>query len=241
LNIDESGESENEKEVLDSNDSVNKAVNDAHGVNVGEDNDNENPCANMKGNCGEDQDDVVDWDNTELKGNGGEDQDDVVDWDNTELKGNGDEDQDDVVDWNETDQKGNSGKDQDDIVDWDEKELHYAKVASADPLHVVDGAWQNETQDQQTNIAGHFAEKQKESSNIINKYCTTTKISNKFDSDAGVLDIFGGNFKAELNTNTGLAMKSDALDVYVSGPFRNAETKKSHYVVVYGSLEKPGL
>jgi hypothetical protein len=136
------------------------------------------------------------------------------------------------VDWNETDQKGNGGEDQDGVVDWDEKELQYAKVASADPLHVVEGAWQNETQDQQTNIEGHFAEKQEETSNIINKDCTTTKIGNKFDSDAGVLDILGGNFKTKLKTNTGLAMKSDALDVYVSGPFRNAKTKKSHCVVV---------
>ncbi len=97
LDIGESGESENDKEVLDSNASFNKAINGAHGVNVGEDNDNDNPCANMKGNCGEDQDVVVGWDNTELKGDGGKDQDDVVEWDNTELKGNGGEDQDDVV------------------------------------------------------------------------------------------------------------------------------------------------
>ncbi len=102
----------------------------------------------------------------------------------------------------------------------------------------MNDAWHNETQDQQTNIAGHFAEKQEESSNIINKDCTTTKISNKFDSDAGVLDVFGGNFEAKLKTNTGLAMKSDALDVYVSGSFRNARTKKSQYVVVYGSFGK---
>jgi hypothetical protein len=102
----------------------------------------------------------------------------------------------------------------------------------------VGGAWQNETQDQQTKFAGHFAEEQQESSNIIKKDSTTTKISNKFDSDAGVLDIFWGNFKAELKTNAGLAMKSDALDVYVSGPFRNARTKNSHYVVVYGIFGK---
>ncbi len=53
-----------------------------------------------------------------------------------------------------------------------------------------------------------------------------------------MFDIFGGNFKAELATNTGLAMKLDAMDVYVSGPFRNAKTKKSHYVVMYGNFGK---
>ena len=197
LDIGESGQSENESEVFDGSDSVNKAIND------------------------------LGWDNKEPKGNGGEDQDDVID-----------KDQDDDVDWNETDQIGSGGTDQNDVVAWDEDELQYAKVASADPLHVVGGAWQNEIQDQQTKFAGHFAEEQQESSNIIKKDSTTTKISNKFDSDASVLDIFGGNFKAELKTNAGLAMKSDALDVYVSGPFRNARTKKSHYVVVYGSFGK---
>ncbi len=53
-----------------------------------------------------------------------------------------------------------------------------------------------------------------------------------------MLDIFWGNFKAELKTNAGLAMKSDALDVCISGPLRNARTKKSHYVVVHGSFGK---
>ncbi len=106
LVIGESGQLENEKEVFDSSDSVNKAIND------------------------------VGWDNKKLKGNGGEDQDDVID-----------ENQDDAVDWNETDQNGSGGTDQNDVVAWDEEELQYAKVASADHLHVVGGAWQNETQD----------------------------------------------------------------------------------------------
>jgi hypothetical protein len=33
-------------------------------------------------------------------------------------------------------------------------------------------------------------------------------------------------------------MKPYALDVYVSVPFRNAKTKKSHYVVVYRNFGK---
>ena len=246
LDIGESGQSENESEVFDGSDSVNKAIND-----VGCDN------KEPKGNGGEDQDDVidkdqdddVDWNETDQIGSGGTDQNDVVAWDEEELQyakvASADPLhvvdgawQNKTQDWNETDQKGNGGKDQDDVVAWDEDELQYAKVASADHLHVVGGAWQNKTQDQQTKFAGHFAEEQQESSNIIKKDSTTTKISNKFDSDASVLDIFGGNFKAELKTNAGLAMKSDALDVYVSGPFRNVRTKKSHYVVVYGSFGK---
>jgi hypothetical protein len=33
-------------------------------------------------------------------------------------------------------------------------------------------------------------------------------------------------------------MKSEALDVYVSNPFRNAQTKQTHYVVIYGFFGK---
>jgi hypothetical protein len=64
--------------------------------------------------------------------------------------------------------------------------------------------------------------------NISNTDHMTSNMSNKFDSDVGVFDIFGENFKAELAMNTILAMKSDTLDVYNSGPFRNARTKLTH-------------
>ncbi len=33
-------------------------------------------------------------------------------------------------------------------------------------------------------------------------------------------------------------MKSEALDVYVSNLFRNAKTKQTHYVVIYGFFGK---
>jgi len=40
-----------------------------------------------------------------------------------------------------------------------------------------------------------------------------------------VFETFGGNFKDEFAKSCNKAMKSEALDVYVSNPFRNAQTK----------------
>ena len=70
-------------------------------------------------------------------------------------------------------------------------------------------------------------------SNTNNTDHTPSNVSNKFDCVVGVFDTFGGNFKDKLAKSCNTAMKSDALDVYVSSPFRNAQTKQSHYVVVY--------
>ena len=55
--------------------------------------------------------------------------------------------------------------------------------------------------------------------NISNTDHMTSNMSNKFDSDVGVFDIFGGNFKVQLAMNTNLA---------ISDPFRNARTKLTH-------------
>ena len=61
-------------------------------------------------------------------------------------------------------------------------------------------------------------------SNTNNTDYTPSNVSNKFDFGAGVFDTFGGIFKVELAKICKKAMKSDTLDVYVSSPFRNAQT-----------------
>ncbi len=52
---------------------------------------------------------------------------------------------------------------------------------------------------------------------------TTTNISNKFDGDTDVLEMFGSDFKEELAVINDKVIKSDALDVRVSGPFNNVK------------------
>jgi len=74
--------------------------------------------------------------------------------------------------------------------------------------------------------------------NTNNTDHTPSNVSNKFDDAVGVFDTFGGNFKDELAKSCKKDMKSEALDVYVSNPFRNAQTKQTHYVVIYGFFGK---
>jgi hypothetical protein len=53
--------------------------------------------------------------------------------------------------------------------------------------------------------------------------------------------VAGRNFKEELSNNISKAIKSNALDVYVTGPFNNLKTGKSHFVVIFGSFLKGWL
>ncbi len=77
-------------------------------------------------------------------------------------------------------------------------------------------------------------------SNTNNTDHTPSNVSNKFDDAVGVFDTFGGNFKDKLAKRCNKALKSEALDVYMSNPFRNAQTKQTHYVVIYVFFEKLG-
>jgi hypothetical protein len=67
---------------------------------------------------------------------------------------------------------------------------------------------------------------------------TTTNISNNFDGDTDVFDMFGSDVKEELAVNNDKVIKSDALDVHFRGPFNNVKTKQTHYVVVFRSVGK---
>jgi hypothetical protein len=66
----------------------------------------------------------------------------------------------------------------------------------------------------------------------------SSNVNTKFDVDADVFDLCGGTFKEELSTNISKAIKSNALDVYVTGPFNNLKTGKKHFAVIFGSFLK---
>jgi hypothetical protein len=65
-----------------------------------------------------------------------------------------------------------------------------------------------------------------------------SNVNTKFDVDADVFDLRGGTFKEELSTNISKAIKSNALDVYVTGLFNNIKTGKSHFAVIFGAFLK---
>jgi hypothetical protein len=66
----------------------------------------------------------------------------------------------------------------------------------------------------------------------------SSNVNGKFDVDADGFDSCGGTFKEELSTNISKAIKSNALNAYVTGPFNNLKTGKSHFAVIFGSFLK---
>ncbi len=66
----------------------------------------------------------------------------------------------------------------------------------------------------------------------------SSNVNTKFDVEADVFDLCGGTFKEELSTNISKAITSNALDVYVTGPFNNLNTGKSRFAVIFGSFLK---
>jgi hypothetical protein len=66
----------------------------------------------------------------------------------------------------------------------------------------------------------------------------SSNIHTKFDVDGDLFDLCGGNFKEELSSNISKFIKSNLLDVYVTGPFNNGKSGKSHFVVIFGAFLK---
>jgi hypothetical protein len=66
----------------------------------------------------------------------------------------------------------------------------------------------------------------------------SSNVNTKFDDGTDVFDLCGKTFKEELSTNISKAIKSNALDVYVTGPFNNLKTGKSHFAMIFSSFLK---
>jgi hypothetical protein len=145
-----------------------------------------------------------------------------------------------------------------DEVNWCEKEIDDAKIKSAAPLYVGDGLFQgdvpqkndnhnviNEANSTKEGCSGNKQEVTSHQPVCSNSYSSikieykSSKVGNKFDVDADMFDLCGGTFTEELSTsNISKAIKSNALDVYVTGPLNNFKTGKSHFVVVFRSFLK---
>jgi hypothetical protein len=48
--------------------------------------------------------------------------------------------------------------------------------------------------------------------------------------------IFAGNLKKTIYENVAKAVKSNSMDVYITGPCSNKKTGKRHWVVMYGDF-----
>jgi hypothetical protein len=142
-----------------------------------------------------------------------------------------------------------------DEIDWNSAHIEQARIKSADPLYVGDGLFQGDTPKSNGIVDINESNAATASTTIVDQEVTTraqvsnpysnVKIEfqrsngqNKFDVDGDVFDLCGGNFKEELSTNISKSVKTNMLDVYVTGPFINEKTGKSHYVVVFGAFLK---
>ncbi len=63
---------------------------------------------------------------------------------------------------------------------------------------------------------------------------TTFKCNNN-DKDASIFNsICGNDLKKEVAKNIKSSMKTDSVDIFITGPFRTAKTGKSYWIVVCG-------
>jgi hypothetical protein len=63
---------------------------------------------------------------------------------------------------------------------------------------------------------------------------TTFKFKNS-DEDASIFNtICGNDLKKEVGKNVKLSMKMDTVDIFITGPFCNAKTGKSSWIIVCG-------
>ncbi len=63
---------------------------------------------------------------------------------------------------------------------------------------------------------------------------TTLKCNNN-DKDVSIFNsICGNDLKKEVAKNVKSSMKTDSVDIFITGPFRNAKTGKSYWIVVCG-------
>ena len=136
---------------------------------------------------------------------------------------------------------------------WNEEEIKQARVKSADPLYVGDNVFQGDVP--KSNGIGVINKSNAESAyatmhnqavsndaQVSNPYANVKvefqSRNTKFDVDGDVFDLCGGNFKEELSSNISKSIKSNLLDVYVTGPFINGKTGKTHFVVIFGPFLK---
>ncbi len=63
---------------------------------------------------------------------------------------------------------------------------------------------------------------------------TAFKFDNNYE-DASIFDsICGNDFKKDVAKNVKSSMKSDSIDIFITGPFCNEKTCRSYWIVVYG-------
>jgi len=112
----------------------------------------------------------------------------------------------------------------------DEEDLDKALRDTADPLPYRGGEWQGDPVDKNQKKKAHKKGNDKKD----NKTPSCDVFDNR-DEDASIFaSINGDDLKKEVAKNVKSSMKTNTVDIYITGPFRNAKTGKSIWIAVFG-------
>jgi hypothetical protein len=136
-------------------------------------------------------------------------------------------------------------------VESEDEALEIALCESADPVPYRGGkAWQGHSVDEKgtsgqkkpahktSNVEKMNERHNSKSDNLGEIKNTTNKFKNS-DKDASIFNtICGNDLKKEVAKNVNLSLKTDTVDIFTTGPFCNAKSGKSYWIIVcrdYGS------
>ena len=144
--------------------------------------------------------------------------------------GHGKEDEDDEESNQGIDEAGDDEENDDKEEDDEEEDLDKALRDTADPLPFRGGEWQGDpVEKNQTKKASKKGNDKKE-----NKTLSCDVFDNR-DEDASIFaSINGADLKKEVAKNIKSSMKTNTVDIFITGPFHNAKTGKSIWIVVFG-------
>jgi hypothetical protein len=74
----------------------------------------------------------------------------------------------------------------------------------------------------------------KQSSDNTLKYAKKSAHNESNVEDVTFKNLFSGDLKLKIAENVNKSSKTNSIGVYITGPFHNSKTCKSHWVVVYG-------
>jgi hypothetical protein len=77
----------------------------------------------------------------------------------------------------------------------------------------------------------------KQSSDNTLKYAKKSAHNDGNMEDVMLKNSFSGDLKLKVAENVNKSSKTNSIGVYITGPFCNSKTHKSHWVMVYGDNE----
>jgi len=126
----------------------------------------------------------------------------------------------------EEEEEEESGEKDDD----EEEDFDNALRETADPLPYRGGEWQGDPVDKNQKKKTD----KKGNDKTENKTPSCDVFDNRDEDDSIFASINGDDLKKEVAKNVKSSMKTNTVDIYITGPFRNAKTGKSIWIAVFG-------